>query len=138
MLMTIFSNLVNQIMPNFVTQRSLYEVRERPSKSYSWVAFMLANICTELPWNTLMSVFIFVGWYYPIGLFRNAQPTSAVGERGALMFLLMWSFLMFTSTFTHMIIAVTETAENGGNIATLLFSLCILFCGQVVHFSNAV
>ncbi|KAF5373389.1 hypothetical protein D9757_009736 [Collybiopsis confluens] len=136
MLMTIFGNLVNQIMPQFVTQRSLYEVRERPSKAYSWVAFMLANICAELPWNSLMSVLIFFCWYYPIGLYRNAEPTGAVTERGGLLFLLLWSFLMFTSTFTHMIIAAVEVAENGGNIAQLLFSLCILFCGVLASPSN--
>jgi cation transport ATPase len=44
MLLTIFGNLVQQIMPNFVTQRALYEVRERPSKSYSWQSFMLVRI----------------------------------------------------------------------------------------------
>ncbi|KAJ3981928.1 CDR ABC transporter-domain-containing protein [Lentinula detonsa] len=91
----------------------------RPPKAYSWVAFMLANICAELPWNTLMSIFIFFGWYYPIGLYRNAEPTGAL-------------FLMVTSTFTHMIIAAVEVAENGGNITTLLFSLTILFCGVLV------
>lgn len=35
MVTTIFSTLVQQIQPLFVTQRSLYEVRERPSKAYS-------------------------------------------------------------------------------------------------------
>ncbi|KIK55699.1 hypothetical protein GYMLUDRAFT_248509 [Collybiopsis luxurians FD-317 M1] len=136
MLMTIFGNLVYQIMPHFVTQRSLYEVRERPSKVYSWLAFMLANICAELPWNTLMSVLIFFCWYYPIGLYRNAVPTDAVTERGGLLFLLLWSFLMFTSTFTHMVIAAVEVAENGGTIAQLLFCLCLLFCGVLVSPSN--
>ncbi|OQE87608.1 hypothetical protein PENNAL_c0019G10752 [Penicillium nalgiovense] len=129
MLMTIFGNLVQQIMPNFVTQRSLYEVRERPSKAYSWKAFMISNILVELPWNTLMSVFIFLCWYYPIGLYRNAEPNDAVSERGALMFLLIWTFLLFTSTFAHMVIAGIELAETGGNIATMLFSLCLIFCG---------
>lgn len=45
------SSLVQQIMPRFVTQRDLYEVRERPSKSYSWAAFLIANIvvCTPCP-----------------------------------------------------------------------------------------
>jgi len=43
MLMTIFGQLVQQIMPLFVTQRSLYEVRERPSKTYSWKAFMMTR-----------------------------------------------------------------------------------------------
>ena len=36
MLMTMFGNLMNQILPQFVIQRSLYESRERPSKTYSW------------------------------------------------------------------------------------------------------
>ncbi|KAL2847893.1 ABC-2 type transporter-domain-containing protein [Aspergillus pseudodeflectus] len=129
MLMTIFGNLVQQIMPNFVTQRALYEARERPSKAYSWKAFMTANIIVELPWNSLMAVLIFVCWYYPVGLYRNAEPTDAVHERGALMFLLVLTFLLFTSTFSHMIIAGIELAETGGNLANLLFSLCLVFCG---------
>jgi ATP-binding cassette subfamily G (WHITE) protein 2 (PDR) len=129
MLMTIFGNLVQQIMPNFCTQRSLYEARERPSKTYSWQAFMTANIIVELPWNTLMAVLIFCCWYFPIGLYRNAQPTNSVTEREALMFLLIWTFLLFTSTFAHMIIAGIELPETGGNIANLLFSLCLIFCG---------
>ncbi|OKL58430.1 Multidrug resistance protein CDR1 [Talaromyces atroroseus] len=129
MLMTIFGNLCQQIMPLFVTQRAIYEVRERPAKVYSWQAFMTANIFVELPWNTLMSVFMFVCWYYPIGLYENAKPTDSVNERSGLMFLLIWVFLLFTSTFAHMVIAGIEVAETGGNIATLLFSLCLIFCG---------
>jgi ATP-binding cassette, subfamily G (WHITE), member 2, PDR len=129
MMMTIFGNLCQQIMPLFVTQRAIYEVRERPAKVYSWQAFMAANIFVELPWNTLMSVFMFVCWYYPIGLYENAKPTDAVNERSGLMFLLIWVFLLFTSTFAHMVIAGIEVAETGGNIATLLFSLCLIFCG---------
>lgn len=129
MLMTIFGQLVQQILPLFVTQRALYEARERPSKAYSWKAFMLANILVEIPWNTLQAVLIFVCWYYPIGLYRNAEPTGAVHERGALMFLLIWEFLIFTCTFADMVIAGVETAETGGNIANLAFSLTLIFCG---------
>jgi len=129
MLMTIFGQLAQQIMPHFVTQRSLYEVRERPSKAYSWKAFMLSNIIVELPWNSLAAVLLFFCWYYPIGLYRNAEPTNAVTERGGLMFLFILEFLLFTSTFTNMVIAGIETAETGGNIANLVFSLSLIFCG---------
>ncbi|KAJ4408298.1 Multidrug resistance protein [Didymella pomorum] len=129
MLLTIFGQLVQQIMPHFVTQRALYEVRERPSKTYSWKAFMLSNILVELPWNSLMAVIIFFCWYYPIGLFRNAEPTGEVHYRGFQLFLFTWMFLLFTSTFTHMVIAGIESAETGGNLANLMFSLCLVFCG---------
>ncbi|CAK7202027.1 Multidrug resistance protein [Sporothrix eucalyptigena] len=128
-LLTVFGQLVQQTMPHFVIQRSLYEVRERPSKVYSWRVFMLSQIIVELPWNTLMSVLMFVCWYYPIGLNANAAAAGQTAERGALMFLLLWVFLLFTSTFTDLIIAGFETAEAGGNIANLLFSLCLIFCG---------
>jgi len=129
MLLTIFGNLVQQIMPHFVTQRALYEVRERPSKTYSWQVFIVSNILVEIPWNALMGVLIFFCWYYPIGLYRNAIPTDSVTERGGLMFLFILSFLLFTSTFTSLIIAGIESAEAGGNLAQLLFSLCLVFNG---------
>lgn len=98
LLFTIFGQLVQQIMPHFVTQRSLYEVRERPSKTYSWKAFMISNIVVELPWNGLMAVIIFFCFYYPIGLYNNAVPTDAVHERGALFFLFVLQFLLFSKS----------------------------------------
>ena len=90
---------------------------------------MLSNIIVELPWNTLAALLIFVTWYYPIGLYRNALPAGEVSEREALFFLLVWAFLLFTSTFAHLIIAGVDTAETGANIGNLLFSLCLIFCG---------
>jgi ATP-binding cassette subfamily G (WHITE) protein 2 (PDR) len=134
MLLTVFGNLAQQIMPHFVTQRALYEVRERPSKTYSWKIFILSNIIVEIPWNTLMGILIFVCWYYPIGLVKNAEPTGEVHQRGFLMFLFIWSFLMFTGTFTDFVIAGIETAETAGNVANLMFSLCLIFCGYVLPF----
>ena len=129
MILTIFGNLVQQIMPHFCTQRSLYEVRERPSKAYSWKAFMIANIVVELPWSTLMAVLMYFCWYYPIGFYRNAEYTDQVHLRGFMMFLMLWMFMLFASTFSHVCIAGIELAETGGNIAQLLFSLCLIFCG---------
>ncbi|KAI5464892.1 ABC-2 type transporter-domain-containing protein [Mariannaea sp. PMI_226] len=128
-LLTIFGQLVQQSMPQFVIQRSLYEVRERPSKVYSWKIFMLSQLLVELPWNALMSVIMFFCWYYPVGLYRNASEADQLTERGALMFLFLFMFLIFTGTFSTFIIAGFETAEAGANIANLLFMLCLIFCG---------
>ncbi len=51
--LTIFSQLVDQIMPIFVSQRTMYEARERPAKTYDWKAFMIANMAVELFYNTV-------------------------------------------------------------------------------------
>lgn len=129
MLLTIFVNFCTQIMPHFVTQRALFEARERQSKTYSWQAFILTNIIVEIPWNALMAVLIFVSWYYPIGLYRNAVEADQVTERGGLMFLFLLLFMVFAGTFTHMAIAGVETEDGAGAIINLLFSLSLVFCG---------
>lgn len=38
MVFVLFGNINEQIMPMFVPQRALYEVRERPSKIYRWTS----------------------------------------------------------------------------------------------------
>ncbi len=121
-------------MPNFVLQRSIYEARERPAKTYSWQVFMLSNILVEIPWNTLMAIFTFVVWYYPIGFYRYAESTNALAENGGTMFLFMWVYMLFMSTFGHMVQAGVDLAEIGGNYANLLFMMSLIFCGFVYCF----
>ncbi|KAG5825583.1 hypothetical protein H9Q74_004316 [Fusarium xylarioides] len=135
-ILTVFGQLVQQQMPHFVLQRSLYEVRERPSKTYSWKVFMLSQIIVEIPWNTLMSVFMFICLYYPVGFQKNAEAAGQTAERGALMWLLLWQFLIFTCTFAYACIAITDTAEAGGNLANVIFMLCLFFCSVLASPSN--
>lgn len=110
-------------MPRFVVQRSLYEVRERPSKAYSWVAFLCANILVELPYQIVLAFFMWVSWYFAI--FGKNQSN----ETRTLMLLFAVQFMVFTSTFAHMMIAALPDAETAGNLATLLFSLMFTFSG---------
>ncbi|KAH8656551.1 BcATRO, ABC transporter [Tricladium varicosporioides] len=132
MLMSIFGQIVEQQMPNFVTSRSLYEVRERPSKAYSWKAFILSSILVEIPWAVLMAALVYVSWYYPIGLHHNAAVTNEQDLRGALMFLMIVAYLVFTATFAMLMIAAIPDAETGANISNLMFILCLIFCGVLV------
>ncbi|RSM01819.1 hypothetical protein CDV31_011168 [Fusarium ambrosium] len=127
--LSVFPQLVNQIMPVFAAQRTMYEARERPSKAYSWKAFMSANIVVELIWNSLMSVFCYVCWYYPIGLYKNAEWTDSVHSRGITMFLHLWIFFMFSSTFANMMIAGIPTPDMAGGAMNLLLIMMFTFCG---------
>ena len=128
-LASIFNQLVDQQMPHFVTQRSLYEVRERPAKTYSWKIFMISQIVAEIPLNTIASVFMWALIYFPVGFYKNANAAGQGVERGGLMWLLFWQFLLFISTFAHMCISFSDTADEGGNFALFLFTLVFFFCG---------
>ena len=77
----------------------------------------------------LLGVFCFVCWYFPIGLYRNAEWTDQVNSRGINMFLQVWIFFIFTSTFANMIIAAIQTAEVAGGIVNLLMIMMFAFCG---------
>ena len=129
MLMVMFGSVLQQMLPYFVIQRALYEARERPAKVYSWQVFMAANILSEIPWQTLVAVLMWASWYWPIGFYHNAQQTDTVSERSGLMLLFIWCYMVFTSTFGHMIIAGIEVAETAANMGNLLFSLTLIFCG---------
>ncbi|KAM0275882.1 hypothetical protein ACHAQH_007312 [Verticillium albo-atrum] len=132
MLLLVFAFLVYQSMPHFILQRELYEARERASRTYSWIVFMLVNVIVELPWNSLAGLLIYLTFYYLVGMHRNAEPTDSVTERGGLMFLFLWAFMLFESTFATMVVAGVEMAEVGATIALLLFTFTLIFCGVIV------
>lgn len=53
----IFSQVVEQMLPVYTSQRSLYEAREMPSKTYSWQVFLAANVLVEMAWNSVSKHF---------------------------------------------------------------------------------
>lgn len=122
MICTIFSSLAQQIMPVFVTQRSLYEGRERPSKSYSWKAFLLANIIVEIPYMIVMGVLTYACYFYAV----VGIPDSAT-QGTVLVFCIV--FFIYASTFTHMVIAGLPDEQTASAVVVLLFAMSLTFCG---------
>jgi ABC-type multidrug transport system permease subunit len=121
--------LIYQIMPMWISQRTLYEARERQSKTYAWQAFVLSNIFIELAWNAFMAIFCFLVWYYPAGLYRNAEATDAVNIRGFHALLIVVAVFIFASTLAHLLIAGSPNEEIAGAIATLVTIMLYAFCG---------
>ncbi|CUM49165.1 unnamed protein product [Debaryomyces tyrocola] len=132
LLFVVYNALVQQYLPNFIYQRNLYEARERPSKTFSWFAFIVAQITVEIPWQILCGTIAFFCWYYPVGLYKNAEPTDSVAERGALMWIIIVLFFIFCSTMGQLCVSLNELADNATNLASMLFVMSLLFCGVLV------
>lgn len=124
-----FQTLIQQMLPYFVKQREIYEVREAPSRTFSWATFIAAQITSEIPFQIAMGTFAFFCWYYPVGLYNNAVPYHEVHERGALMWLLIVAFYVYASTMGQLCMSFNELADNAANLANLLFMMCLNFCG---------
>lgn len=137
MLLVAFAFLTYQTMPNFVLQRDLYEGREKSSKTYGWYVFILANVTIESVWNSLAAVFIFLPFYFLVGMYNNGKVTDTEHERAVLMFLLLWGLMVFEGTFSEMCVSGAPTAEVGATFALILFMMTLVFAGYVfIHLTS--
>lgn len=132
LLTQLFSNVNQQVIPRFTEHRALFEARERRDRSYSWIVLIASNVLIELFWQTLVSVCMFVVWYYPTGMWRNGTPDFTTAERGGLLFVLIWMFCLWITTLSHAMGAGIEHPETSVNLAVLLYWLSLTFCGVLV------
>ncbi|OCT49475.1 hypothetical protein CLCR_05071 [Cladophialophora carrionii] len=110
-------------MSRFLPQRALFEVREAPSKMYSWLAFVLANILVEIPYQMFLSVVVWACWYSPVfGIHHDATTR-------AMMWVFCMQFLLFGATWAQMLIFVMPNTETAGALSTILFTLTLQFNG---------
>ncbi|KAF3912490.1 hypothetical protein ABW20_dc0105898 [Dactylellina cionopaga] len=121
--------VILQTIPIFAIARTVYEAKERQSKTYSWQVFILSNIAIELAWNSLMAVLCFFVWYYPIGLYKNAEYTDTMHTRGVLAILLVWVIYLFAGSFAIMMIAGMDSPDIASALTNLLAIMMYAFCG---------
>ena len=133
MYMTLINAFVQQMLPYFIYHRSIYEARERYSKTYSWQAWVLAQITAEIPWNVLTGTLAFFCWVYPVGFINNMEPTNSITQRSALIWLLSISYYTWVGTFGQLCAVAFDSAEIGASVESLFFTLAINFCGILLY-----
>ncbi|EXA30626.1 hypothetical protein FOVG_18001 [Fusarium oxysporum f. sp. pisi HDV247] len=125
MVCAMFSSLVQQallIMPKFIVQRTLYEVRERHSNMYSWSVLILANILAEIPYHVVLGVMTFAIFNYTVFGIRSSE------DQGLVLLFFVY-FYILAGTFAHMVVAPLPDATTAGRVVTILFWMMILFSG---------
>ncbi|QLL30703.1 hypothetical protein HG536_0A05180 [Torulaspora globosa] len=132
MFTVLFNNLLQQYLPLFVQQRNLYEARERSSRVFSWKAFIVSQIVVEVPWNILAGTLAYLIYYYAVGFYSNASAAGQLHERGALFWLFSIGFYVYIGSMGVLCISFMELAETAANLASLLFTMCLSFCGVMV------
>ncbi|KAL6941198.1 ATP-binding cassette multidrug transporter pdr5 [Hanseniaspora opuntiae] len=132
MFVCIFNPFLQQYLPIYTQQRDLYEARERPSRTFSWYAFLLAQMLAELVPNLLCAVFSFFCFYYPIGFAHNANYSGQLSERSGLFFFYCLAFYTWMGSTAIMVAAPFEDPQAGGNLASLMFTMALSFNGVFV------
>jgi hypothetical protein len=76
-----------------------------------------------------MAFCCFLVWYYPVGLYRNAEWTDSVHIRAFHTLLIIVVTFLFASSLAHMLIAGAPNEEIAGAFATLLGIMLYAFSG---------
>ena len=123
-LFSIFSCLIltvpgaQQLQIPFIASRTIYEIRERPSKMYSWTAWVTAQILVELPWNMFGGILLFFCWYWTVGF-----PTDKAGYT---FFIFAVLVPFYYTTIGQAVAALSPTLEVAALLFTSTFSFVLI------------
>ncbi|ORY82114.1 bfr1+ protein [Protomyces lactucae-debilis] len=129
MAVVLSTSLMNQIQPRFVSARNLFEVREMPSKIYSWPAFMFAQIVCEIPLNAVCGTLFFLPWYFAVNFPSGFVGSALKASRGAYAWGILMMFELWLSTFAQLAASFVPNEQTAAIVSTLLFTFVIIFNG---------
>ncbi|KAK6068393.1 multidrug resistance protein CDR1 [Seiridium cupressi] len=121
---------INQLQPLFIRNRDIFDTREKKSKTYSWLAFISAQLIAEMPVLILCGTIYFVCWYFTCGF-----PVTASKSGQVYLEMLFYEFL-YTS-IGQAIAAYSPTAYFAALLNPILIGCgLILFSGVVVPYDQ--
>ncbi|TDL30143.1 hypothetical protein BD410DRAFT_780681 [Rickenella mellea] len=118
--------LSGQLQAVFIDFRNVYEIRERPSRMYSWTALITSQILVELPWNMLGAVLFFFCWYWTVGFDSH---------RAGYTFLAYCVVLpCYYTTIAQAVAAMAPNAVIANLLFSTLFTFVVTFNGVLQPF----
>ena len=110
--------LAQQVQGKFLNSRTVYEVREHPARMFTWSAFLVSEILSEIPWNMLASSLIFFCWYW----------TSNFGSSRAGFSYLFYCivFPLYYTTFGLAIMVISPNGVIASTVFSVLFSFLLI------------
>ena len=118
------TSLSQHLQPEFIRFRSLFEVREKPSKLYSWPVMVLSALLVEIPWNFIGGTVYWLPWYFLIQF-------PADSRRSAYSWGLYMLFQLYYCTFAQAMAAISPNAMIASILFSTFFSFVVVFCGVV-------
>ncbi|KIK80835.1 hypothetical protein PAXRUDRAFT_157584 [Paxillus rubicundulus Ve08.2h10] len=120
--------LAQQLQLMFIAIRTVYEVRERPSRMYSMTAFLASQFLTEIPWNVLSSSLFFLCWYWTAG-----YKTSSAGFT---YFLYAIVYPLYYTTAGQALASIAPSGIVALLLFSTMFSFAITFNGVLQPFAQ--
>jgi ATP-binding cassette subfamily G (WHITE) protein 2 (SNQ2) len=121
---------INQLQPLFIQNRDIFESREKKSKTYHWLAFVSAQVISEIPVLVVCATLFFVCWYFSSGF-----PVQASASGQVYLQMIFYEFL-----YTSIGQAIAAYSPNAYFAALanpiIIGAFLINFCGVVVPYAQ--
>ncbi|KAJ7471516.1 pleiotropic drug resistance ABC transporter [Mycena galericulata] len=118
--------LSNQLQVPFLAMRNIYEIREGPTRFYSWSALITSAFLSELPWNIIGSSMFFLCWYWTVGI---------ENDRAGYTYLMMGViFPLYYTSLGQAVAAMAPNAELAAVLFSFFFSFVLTFNGVLQPF----
>ncbi|KAF9893857.1 hypothetical protein FE257_010027 [Aspergillus nanangensis] len=121
--------VINQLQPLFIQRRDIYDAREKKSKMYSWVSFVIGLIVSEFPYLCVCAVLYFLCWYYCVKLPYNSNKSGAT-------FFIMLIYEFIYTGIGQFVAAYAPNPTFAALVNPLIISILVLFCGIFVPFTQ--
>lgn len=120
--LVVVTSLAQQLMPEYLELRGLFQSRESPSKMYSWIIMIASFLIIETPLNWFGGTLFWIPWNFMVKVPHKA-------------FTWFWYAILFQCFWTFLAVTVQNMGASnsmiGGVIFSLLFSVTIVFSGVV-------
>lgn len=121
---------INQLQPLFIQNRDIFESREKKSKTYHWIAFISAQLVSEIPALIMCATLFFVCWYFTSGFPVQASISGQV----------YFQMILYEFLYTSIGQAIAAYSPNAYFAALanpiVIGAGLINFCGVVVPYKQ--
>ncbi|KAG9514537.1 putative Brefeldin A resistance protein, partial [Aureobasidium melanogenum] len=121
--------VIAQLQPLFIQKRDIYDAREKKSKMYSWIAFVVSLIVSEFPYLVICAVQFFFCFYYTVGF------PGAASSAGAVFFVMLMYEFIYTG-IGQFIAAYAPNAVAAALVNPLVLFTLVGFCGALVPYDQ--
>lgn len=110
--------LTNQLQVPFIRTRSIYEIRERPSRMYNWTALITSQFLAEIPWNIFGSSLFFLCWFWTVG-YSNSRAAYTFLVYAVI-------FPLYYTSFGQAVASMVPAPELAALLFSVLFSFVLM------------
>ncbi|MCJ1469671.1 hypothetical protein MMC07_008307 [Pseudocyphellaria aurata] len=121
--------VIAQLQPLFIDRRDIYEIREKKSKMYSWIAFVTGLIVSEIPYLCICAVLYFLPWYWTVGFPNNSD------RAGAFFFVVLFYEFVYTG-IGQFVAAYAPNAVFASLVNPVVITVLVSFCGVLVPYGQ--